>query len=75
MIETSKYIGRGKPEKCPEWIVLIEGCDIENIMAYTIDHTLKTTNNSAICQLYHGENKLIFNQMIMWSTFLLDQHA
>jgi len=23
--------------------------------------------NSAIFQLYHGENKLIFNEMMMWS--------
>jgi len=23
--------------------------------------------NSAICQLYHGENKLIFNKMMMRS--------
>jgi len=24
--------------------------------------------NSAMCQLYHGENKLIFNEMMMRST-------
>ena len=30
--------------------------------------------NSAIVQLYHGENKLIFNEM-MRSAFVLDQHA
>jgi len=42
LIEASRYIGRGKPEKCPEWIVLIEGCDIENIMSYAIYHILKT---------------------------------
>jgi hypothetical protein len=29
--------------------------------------------NSAIFQLYHGENKLIFNEMMM--SFVLDQHA
>jgi hypothetical protein len=23
--------------------------------------------NSAIFQLYHGENKLIFNEMLLWS--------
>jgi hypothetical protein len=31
--------------------------------------------NSAIFQLYHGENKLIFNEMMMRSAFVLDQHA
>jgi hypothetical protein len=29
--------------------------------------------NSAIFQLYHGENKLIFNEMMV--RFVLDQHA
>jgi len=42
LIEASRYIGRSKPEKCPEWIVFIEGCDIENIMSYAIYHILKT---------------------------------
>ena len=27
------------------------------------------TPNSAICQLYHGENKLIFNEMVMRPAF------
>ena len=31
--------------------------------------------NSAIFQLYHGENKLIFNEMMMRSAYVLDQHA
>jgi hypothetical protein len=31
--------------------------------------------NSAIFQLYHGENKLIFNEMMMRFRFVLDQHA
>jgi hypothetical protein len=31
--------------------------------------------NSAIFQLYYGENKLIYNEMMMRSTFVLDQHA
>jgi hypothetical protein len=32
--------------------------------------------NSAIFQLYHGEKKLIFNEMMMRSThFVLDQHT
>jgi hypothetical protein len=31
--------------------------------------------NSAIFKLYHGEHKLIFNEMIMMSAFILDQHA
>jgi len=32
--------------------------------------------NSDIFQLYHGENKLIFNEtMMIRSAFVLDQHA
>jgi len=31
--------------------------------------------NSAIFQLYHSENELIFNEMMMRSAFFLDQHA
>jgi len=30
--------------------------------------------NSAMSELYHGENKLIFNE-IMMVRFVLDQHA
>ena len=31
--------------------------------------------NSSLFQLYHGENKLIFNKMMMIIRFVLDQHA
>jgi hypothetical protein len=32
--------------------------------------------NSSIFQLYHGENKLIFDEMMMIEVrFVLDQHA
>ena len=31
--------------------------------------------NSAIFQLYHGENKLIFNEMMISSALFLDQHT
>jgi hypothetical protein len=31
--------------------------------------------NSTIIQLYHGENKLMFNEMMMRFRFVLDQHA
>ena len=32
--------------------------------------------NSAICQLYHGENKLIFNEMMMRSAlYLINTHC
>ena len=31
--------------------------------------------SSAIFQLYHGENKLIFKEMMTRSAFVLDQHA
>ena len=31
--------------------------------------------NPAIFQLYHGENKLIFNEMMMRSAFRLDLHS
>jgi hypothetical protein len=31
--------------------------------------------NSAIFQLYHGENRLIFNEMMMRICFVLDQLA
>jgi hypothetical protein len=31
--------------------------------------------NSAIFQLYHTENKLIFNEMMMRRGIVLDQHA
>jgi len=30
---------------------------------------------AAIFQLYYGENKLIFNEMMMRPPFVLDQHA
>jgi hypothetical protein len=30
--------------------------------------------NSAIFQLYRGENKLLFNEMMMNVRFVLDQH-
>jgi hypothetical protein len=31
--------------------------------------------NSAIFQLYHGEKKLIFNEMMLRFRFVLDQHT
>jgi hypothetical protein len=31
--------------------------------------------NSAIFQLYHGENKLFINKMMMMPAFVIDQHA
>ena len=31
--------------------------------------------NSAIFQLYNGENKFIFNEMMMGVPFVLEQHA
>jgi len=31
--------------------------------------------HSAICQLYHGENKLIFNEIMMIFASYYDQHA
>jgi hypothetical protein len=52
----------------------------KNTTQYVLDTKVKNTNNaswlserllfnanSAIFQLYHGENKLIFNEMIMSS--------
>ena len=36
---------------------------------------LLLNTHSAILQLYHGENKLIFNEMMMRSSDVLDQHA
>jgi hypothetical protein len=31
--------------------------------------------NSAIFQLYHGENKLFINKMMMMPAYVIDQHA
>jgi hypothetical protein len=45
------------------------------LLAYVLSEWLLFYTNSAIFQLYHGENKLIFNEMMMNLHFVLDQHA
>ena len=54
--------------RCSEWT--------KNTVIITRDiggEWLLFNANSAIFQLYHGENKLIFNEMMI--RFVLDQHA
>jgi hypothetical protein len=45
--------------------------DIQHIkqikFSVLLNECLLFNANSAICQLYHGENKLIFNEMMMRS--------
>jgi len=43
------------------WIVYVES----NNIIYTDSEWLLFNDKSAIFQLYHGENKLIFNEMMM----------
>ena len=40
-----------------------------------VSEWLLFNDNSAIFQPYHGENKFIFNEMMMRFAFVLDQHA
>jgi hypothetical protein len=39
------------------------------LIVRTVESDIKHHNPSAIFQLYHGENKLIFNEMMMSSVF------
>jgi hypothetical protein len=46
----------------------------ESLLTITVSKWLLFNANSGIFQLHHGENKLIFNEMIMRSAFILLAH-
>ena len=55
----------------------IAACDLISIITpfIRVSEWLLFNDNPAIFQLYHGENKLNFNAMMMRLAFVLYQHA